>query len=118
LSPRVLTAQAALRTAQEKVRAAEAVFRNSYVRTNNADYLAAQAEVDAADKLVEDAKRRSDGFGQPLIDATEQRKKAQEKAARIVNDAMAGDPAVASSRRDLAGAEESLRQANAAARGK
>jgi hypothetical protein len=111
MSPRVVSAQAALRTAQEKVRVAEGVFRNSFVRTNNPEYLAARAEVDAADKLVEDAKRRSDGFGQPVIDATEQRKKAQEKAARIMNDAMARDPAVAASRRDLAAAEDSLRQA-------
>ena len=73
-----------------------------------------QTEVDAADKVVEDAKRRSDGYGQPLIDATRQRKEAQEKVARIMDNAMSGDPNVASSRRDLAAAEE-LRQANAAA---
>jgi len=115
VSPRVLSAQAALRAAQGKEKAAEDDFRYSYAKTNDPQYLAAQAEVNAADKLVEDAKQRSDGFGQPLIDATRQRKEAQEKVARIVNDAMARDPAVAASRRDLAAAEESLRQANDAA---
>jgi len=119
MSPRVVSAQAGVQAMQGKVKAAEDDFRAAYAKMNDPAYVAAQAEVDAAERLVEDAKLRSDGFGQPLIDATQQRKAAQEKVARIVNQAMARDATVSARRADLAAAEESLRQAyDAAGRGK
>ena len=65
----------------------------------------------AADQLVADAKLRSDGFVAPLIEATDRRKQAQEKASRIVNDAMARDPAVRAARGELSDAEAALRAA-------